>query len=71
MRVWTTVLLINMLNEEISIGDYVLSGGETAGLVIIESVSRFISGVLGCADSSNNETFETNLLLEYPQWTRA
>ena len=58
------------VNEEISIGDYVLSGGETAGLVIIESVSRFIPGVLGCADSSSNETFETDLLLEYPQWTK-
>lgn len=58
------------VDEEISIGDYVLSGGETAGLVILESVSRFIPGVLGCEDSSNNETFETDFLLEYPQWTR-
>jgi len=58
------------VDEEISIGDYILSGGETAGLVLVESISRFIPGVLGCSDSSNNETFETDLLLEYPQWTR-
>jgi len=58
------------VDEEISIGDYVLNGGEAAGLVIVESVSRFIPGVLGCADSSRNETFELDLLLEHPQWTR-
>ena len=58
------------VDEEISIGDYVLSGGESAGLVLIESISRFIPGVLGCAESSNKETFEEDLLLEHPQWTR-
>ena len=58
------------VDEEISIGDYVLSGGEIAGLVILESVSRFIPGVLASEDSPNNETFETDLLLEYPQWTK-
>ena len=58
------------VDEEISIGDYVLNGGEAAGLVLIESISRFIPGVLGCSDSSKNETFEKDLLLEHPQWTR-
>lgn len=58
------------VDEEISIGDYILSGGESAGLVLIESISRFIPGVLGCADSSNKETFEEDFLLEHPQWTR-
>ncbi len=58
------------VDEEISIGDYILSGGEAAGLVVIESVSRFVPGVLGCVDSSDQETFETDLLLEHPQWTK-
>lgn len=58
------------VDEEISIGDYILSGGEAAGLVLIESISRFIPGVLGCLDSANKETFEKDLLLECPQWTK-
>ena len=58
------------VDEEISIGDYILSGGEAAGWVIVESVSRFIPGVLGCADSAGQDTFEKNFLLEPPQWTR-
>ena len=55
--------------EEISIGDYVLSGGETAALVIIDSILRLIPGVLGNRDSVKDETFE-NSLLEYPQFTK-
>ncbi len=58
------------VDEEISIGDYILSGGEAAGWVIVESVSRFIPGVLGCAESSGQDTFEKDFLLEPPQWTR-
>ena len=55
--------------EEISIGDYVLSGGETAALVVLDSVLRFLPGVLGNDKSSIDETFE-NSLLEYPQYTK-
>ena len=53
--------------EEISIGDYVLSGGETAALVVIDSVLRLLPGVLGNEKSASEETFE-NGLLEYPQY---
>jgi len=55
--------------EEISIGDYILSGGETASLVVIDSILRLIPGVLGNDKSSADETFE-NGLLEYPQYTK-
>ena len=55
--------------EEISIGDYVLSGGETAALVVLDSVLRLLPGVLGNDKSSLDETFE-NGLLEYPQYTK-
>ena len=55
--------------EEISIGDYVLSGGETAALVVIDSILRLLPGVLGNDNSSLDETFE-NGLLEYPQYTK-
>jgi len=55
--------------EEISIGDYVLSGGETAALVVIDSVLRLLPGVLGNDKSASEETFE-NGLLEYPQYTK-
>ncbi len=54
---------------ELSIGDYVLSGGEVAALVVIDAVSRLIPGVLGCADSAQADSF-SNGLLEYPQYTR-
>ena len=55
--------------EEISIGDYVLSGGETAAVVVLDSVIRLLPGVLGNNKSSLEETFE-NGLLEYPQYTK-
>ena len=55
--------------EEISIGDYVLSGGETAAYVVIDSVLRLLPGVLGNDNSKIEETFE-NGLLEYPQYTK-
>ena len=55
--------------EEISIGDYVLSGGETAAFIILDAVLRLIPGVLGNKDSIKDETFE-NSLLEYPQFTK-
>jgi len=55
--------------KEISIGDYILSGGELAALVIIDAVSRLIPGVLGGERSNIEESF-SNGLLEYPQYTR-
>ena len=55
--------------EEISIGDYVLSGGETAAYVVIDSVLRLLPGILGNDNSKIEETFE-NGLLEYPQYTK-
>ena len=55
--------------EEISIGDYVLSGGETAALVVLDGILRLLPGVLGNDKSSHDETFE-NGLLEYPQYTK-
>ena len=55
--------------EEISIGDYVLAGGEVAAMVLLEAVVRLIPGVLGALDSRDEESFE-NGLLEYPQFTR-
>lgn len=55
--------------DEISIGDYVLAGGELAALVVVESIARLMPGVLGCEDSPNLESFETELL-DYPQFTR-
>ena len=55
--------------EEISIGDYILSGGETVAFVIIDSILRLIPGILGNEESVNEESFE-NGLLEYPQYTK-
>lgn len=55
--------------EEISIGDYVLAGGEVAAMVLVEAVVRLLPGVLGAAESHADESFEDGLL-EYPQYTR-
>ena len=55
--------------EEISIGDYILSGGESAAYVVIDSILRLLPGVLGNENSKLDETFE-NGLLEYPQYTK-
>ena len=55
--------------EEVSIGDYVLSGGESAAYVLIDSILRLLPGVLGNENSKLDETFET-WLLEYPQYTK-
>ena len=57
------------IDEELSIGDYVLTGGELAALVVIDAVSRLIPGVLGSDESAGDESFTTGLL-EYPQYTR-
>ena len=62
-------VLDNRNIEEISIGDYIISGGETASYVVMDSVLRLIPGVVGNGDSIVDESFE-NGLLEYPQYTK-
>lgn len=57
------------IDEEMSIGDYVLTGGELPALVVINTVARYLDGVLGCDESTKEESF-SNGLLEYPQYTR-
>ena len=59
-----------LFDEEISVGDYVLTGGELGALVIIDAVSRLVPGVLGSAESPAAESFSDPTLLEYPQYTR-
>ncbi len=61
--------VMSLVDEEVSIGDYVLTGGELAALVIIDATARLVPGVLGEEDSPKQESF-TDGLLEYPQWTR-
>ena len=58
-----------LIDEEISIGDYILTGGEVPALVLIEAIIRLIPGVLGDEESATLDSFE-NGLLEYPQYTR-
>ena len=62
-------VLDSCIDEEISIGDYILTGGELAAMVLIDAVSRFVPGVLGSAESPEEESFSDGLL-EYPQYTR-
>ncbi len=57
------------IDEEISIGDFVLTGGELPAMVLCDVVTRFVPGVLGCDASSEDESFSDGLL-EYPQYTR-
>ena len=59
----------NYVHEEISIGDYILTGGELAAMVLIDSITRLLPGVLGCGDSAENDTFSRGLL-KNPQYTR-
>ena len=59
----------NYVDEEISIGDYILTGGELAAMVLIDSITRLLPGVLGCEDSAENDTFSRGLL-KNPQYTR-
>ncbi len=61
-------VLDEIVDEEISIGDYVLTGGELPSMVLMDSVSRYVEGVL-TKESTEEETFSNNLL-EYPQYTR-
>ena len=57
------------VDEELSVGDYVLSGGEIAALVVIDAVARLVPGVLGCSESARHDSFSEHLL-EGPQYTR-
>lgn len=59
----------NIVDIELSIGDYILNGGEVAALVLIETIARLIPGVLGNEESLNNESFSRGIL-GYPQYTR-
>jgi len=59
----------HLADDELSIGDYVLSGGELAAAVVVDTVARLLPGVLGNQDSSINESF-TEGILDCPQWTR-
>jgi tRNA (guanine37-N1)-methyltransferase len=57
------------IDEEISVGDYILSGGELPSLIIIDSITRIIPGVIGDIDSANSDSFETGLL-DHPHYTK-
>src|SRR6266480_3971627 len=59
----------HLCDDEISVGDYVLAGGEAAALVVIEAVARLVPGVMGNTESGDDESFGSGLL-EYPQYTR-
>ncbi len=59
----------HLVDREISIGDYVLTGGELAAMVVIDAVSRLVAGVLGSEESPKDESFDQHLL-EYPHYTR-
>lgn len=60
----------HFIDEEISVGDYILTGGELAALIIIDSITRLIPGVLGNQDSLKEESHNQEEVLEYPQYTR-
>jgi tRNA (guanine37-N1)-methyltransferase len=59
----------HLINREISIGDYILTGGELSALVVLDAVSRFVPGVLGNSGSASTDSFSDGLL-EYPHYTR-
>lgn len=61
--------ILSRIDRQISIGDYVLTGGELPAMVLVDCVSRFVPGVLGSEDSAWDESFSDGLL-EYPQYTR-
>ena len=59
-----------LVDEEISIGDYVLTGGELPAMVMVDSIARLLPGVLGKDESSQTDSFSKNNFIEYPQYTR-
>ncbi|OIP40619.1 MAG: tRNA (guanosine(37)-N1)-methyltransferase TrmD [Deltaproteobacteria bacterium CG2_30_63_29] len=63
-------VLSHYIDEEISIGDFVLTGGELGALVVLDALSRLLPGVLGNVDSAKNESFSDPRLLEHPHYTR-
>lgn len=62
--------ITSLVDDEICIGNYVLTGGEIAAMVVVDSVVRLIPGVLGGETSAINESFSNNSDIEYPQYTR-
>lgn len=62
--------ILNFIDEEISIGDYVLTGGELGSMVVIDSVARLLPGVLGNSESAISESHSVPGQIEYPQYTR-
>lgn len=62
--------IINFVDEEISIGDYVLTGGEIPAMAVVDSITRLLPGALGNAASPEDESHSTPGVLEYPQYTR-
>jgi tRNA (guanine37-N1)-methyltransferase len=59
----------HVCHEQLSVGDFVLAGGELAAAIVVEAVARLVPGVLGCGLSAEDESFSSGRL-EYPQWTR-
>jgi tRNA (guanine37-N1)-methyltransferase len=59
----------HVCHEQLSVGDFVLAGGELAAAIVVEAVARLVPGVLGCGLSADDESFSAGRL-EYPQWTR-
>ncbi|MBT9133906.1 MAG: tRNA (guanine-N(1)-)-methyltransferase [Firmicutes bacterium] len=59
-----------VVHEEISVGDYVLTGGELPAMIVIDCVARLLPGVLGCPESASEESFASEPVLEYPHYTR-
>jgi tRNA (guanine37-N1)-methyltransferase len=62
--------VLEFIDEEVSIGDYILTGGEIGAMTIIDSVARLLPGVLGNDESSISESYTEEGVLEYPQYTR-
>ncbi|MCX6762354.1 MAG: tRNA (guanosine(37)-N1)-methyltransferase TrmD [Candidatus Moranbacteria bacterium] len=60
----------NVADEEISVGDFVLTGGEIPAMVVVDSITRLVPGVLGNAESSEKESFSKKNYLEHPQYTK-
>ena len=67
---FTKVTFTDGSDEEVSIGDYVLTGGEIPTMAIVDSITRLLPGVLGNIESAKDESHSTPGLLEYPQYTR-
>ena len=63
-------IISRYIDMEVSIGDYILTGGELPAMVLIDCVTRLLEGVLGCGLSAQDESFSADGLLEYPQFTR-